>query len=374
VPNPFLIETLPPESPFCDRDAEMQRLLSCAESTTNVVLFSPRRYGKTSLALRAQWALARQGYVTAYCHLFGVDSAMDAASRMARSIFGAVHARESLLDKGKRFLKVFRAFRPVFRPAPDGLSFTVEPASSEDPIALLERILGELGDFASESGYPVNVVLDEFQEVTRLKDSAQIEGVMRGKIQGQKASYFFLGSRRGILLAMFSDRKRPFFQSAIHLELPPLPEEAVVGFLGRQFKKGERKCPRAVCAEIARKSACHPYYVQRLAREVYDAAGRELSEADVDAALEVVVDTERYAFEAVLARLTLPQVRVVRVLAEAPVREMLSGGFIGTCGLPPSSIQFARDRLKQEDLIEQERESSLWKVVDPVFARWLRRL
>lgn len=52
MPNPFLIETLSPDSPFCDRDDEIARLQSCAESGTNVVLFSPRRYGKTSLAVR----------------------------------------------------------------------------------------------------------------------------------------------------------------------------------------------------------------------------------------------------------------------------------------------------------------------------------
>jgi len=239
MPNPFLIETLPPDSPFCDRQEEIDRLQSCAESGTNLVLFSPRRYGKTSLALRVQAMLAKQGYVTIYCQLFGVDSVYDAASRMGRSILGAIHARESLLKKGKRFLKYFTSFRPVFKPSGGGTSVSVEPASDEKPLELLERVLEELGEFAAGSGYRVNFVLDEFQEITRLKESAQIEGIIRGKIQGQKVSYFFLGSRRGILLAMFSDRKRPFFQSAIHLELPPLPLTEITAFLAKLFSKEE---------------------------------------------------------------------------------------------------------------------------------------
>ena len=34
MPNPFLIERLPPDSPFCDRREEIDRLHSCAESGT----------------------------------------------------------------------------------------------------------------------------------------------------------------------------------------------------------------------------------------------------------------------------------------------------------------------------------------------------
>ncbi len=374
MPNPFMIETLPPDSPFCDREEEMRRLLSCAESGTNVVLFSPRRYGKTSLALRVQATLSKKGYVTIYCQLFGVDSVSDAAFRMARSILGAIHARESLLEKGKRFLKYFSSFRPVFKPSHDGISVTVEPSSLEKPEELLEHILEELGEFSAKSGYGVNFVLDEFQEITRLKESAQIEGIIRGRIQGQKGSYFFLGSRRGILLTMFSDRKRPFFQSAMNLELSPLPHHDVISFLGGLFSREGRDCPEKICADISFKVAQHPYYIQRLSREVYDLGNEKVSQEDVDQALKNVIDSERYAFEAVLSQLTTSQVRVIRTLAAFPAKEMLSAEFIGRCAIAPSSVQFARDRLRKEDLIEREKESGLWKVVDPVFAMWLKKL
>jgi hypothetical protein len=318
--------------------------------------------------------LAKQGYVTIYCQLFGVDSVDDAAARIGRSVLGAIHARESLLDKGKRFLRYFRSFRPVFKPSEDGISVTVETASDEEPLELLERILDELGEFADKTEYRVNFVMDEFQEITRLKESAQIEGIMRGKIQGQKISYFFLGSRRGILLAMFSDRKRPFFQSAIHLELPPLPLTDMTAFLYELFSKEGIDCARRICEEISMAVDHHPYYVQRLAREIYDLGKDRIFSEEVTKALENVIDMERYAFEAILSRLTLSQVRVIRTLAEFPSKEMLSGIFIGRCGLPPSSVQFARDRLKAEDLIAKEEKSGTWKVVDPVFSMWLRSL
>ena len=220
----------------------------------------------------------------------------------------------------------------------------------------------------------MNVVLDEFQEIIRLKESAQVEGLIRGAIQGQKVSYFFLGSRRGILLAMFSDRKRPFFQSAIHLALPPFPLVDASHFLAKLFSKEGKNCPEEICEEIVLKVKQHPYYVQRLAREVYNLSERRVSQKSVAKALENIIDMERYAFEAVLSRLTLPQVRVIRTLAAYPTREMLSAEFVGRCGLPPSSLQFARDRLRTEDLIWQNKPKEIWNVVDPVFSMWLNRL
>lgn len=118
----------------------------------------------------------------------------------------------------------------------------------------------------------------------------------------------------------------------------------------------------------------HPYYVQRLAREVYDLGKKKISREDADQALEKVIDSERYAFEAVLSQLTTQQVRVIRTLAGFPAKEMLSGEFIAKCALAPISVQFARDRLKTEDFIEQEKKTGIWKVVDPVFAMWLNKL
>lgn len=54
---------IPPGAPFCDRSRELEELTSYAESNANVVLYSPLRYGKTSLINRVQSVLADKGSV-----------------------------------------------------------------------------------------------------------------------------------------------------------------------------------------------------------------------------------------------------------------------------------------------------------------------
>ncbi|MBW1999101.1 MAG: ATP-binding protein [Deltaproteobacteria bacterium] len=372
--NPFKFRELGPDDPFCDRQEEKRKLLSYATSGTNAVLFSPRRHGKTSLVRRVQAELRQRGFMTVYVDFFGVASAYETARRLAQGIYRALHERESLLEKGKRFLKAFKSFSPVFRVAEDGLSITVEPLSStEDEVQLLGKVMEELGNFVAKQRLPINVVLDEFQEITRLKESAELEGRLRAYIQRQKVSYFFVGSRRGVLIAMFNDRKRPFFQSAVMLPLGPLPEAELVPFLLGLFKGEGKQCNEAVCRRIVESVSSHPYYVQRVAFEVFEIGRKIITEQDVNAALHNVIRSEKFGYEAIIEGLSSSEIKLLRALAEEPSTSLFSSSFVSRTGLPLATLQHAKGTLLKRDLIEED-EGGVWKVVDPLFARWLNAL
>ena len=55
--NPFITKALGPKHPFCNREKELEDLLMHARNGKNVILFGPRRYGKTSLVRRVQHRL-----------------------------------------------------------------------------------------------------------------------------------------------------------------------------------------------------------------------------------------------------------------------------------------------------------------------------
>jgi hypothetical protein len=116
---------------------------------------------------------------------------------------------------------------------------------------LLDKTLDDLGLFMEQVGPEnVHIVFDEFQEITELRDKA-IEGTLRSHIQFHRPSYFFVGSRRHILLGMFSEKSRPFYQSAQLYELKKLPHDELVGYLMAQFKKGGKRCPEKNAEKIS---------------------------------------------------------------------------------------------------------------------------
>lgn len=373
IKNPFYFRELPVDGPFCNREHELAELIRHAQAHAHVVMFSPRRFGKTSLIRKVQKQLALQEAITIYCQFFGVSSVEDVAANLAREVFRVTHAHHSLFQKA---VHAIRAFRPVLVMRPDadkGFAVSVELAGQNLSRAeLLEDVMASIGAFIVDSGKLVHIALDEFQEITVLPDALNIEGIMRQHIQRQQAAYVFIGSRRRVLKGIFNDRQRPFFQSAINFELPPLPRDEFAAFLAQRFEQQGKNCPLAQAGYLVDQVACFPYYAQKLAYFVFDAVGAEVRQEDVDAGFSLLLKEENPVFEGMLMGLAPQQVALLRSLAQEPSASLFSQDYLrrhrlGSIG----GVQGARKRLEELDLIEQGGKK-VWRIVDPVFSRWLR--
>ena len=338
--NPFIMRVIPPDYPFANRVQELKELSSHARNKTNVVVFAPRRYGKTSLVKKIQANLKQDGFITIYTDFFMVTSVEDVAERITKSVYSVLHKRES------------------FEPVSPGLS----------GVYLLDKVLEELGEFIHKESGGIHIVFDEFQEITDLKERS-IEGIIRKHIQTHQASYFFVGSRRRILLDMFNQRNRPFYQSAIIYPLEPLPHEELTSFLIKQFKLGGKSCSKKNAEIISNKVAQYPYYAQSLAYNVYETAGRIVTKNDIEIGFEKLMSSERYGYEGVVQGLTSPQILLLKALAVNPSVKILSTEYMNKHKLSAGGIQYAQKKLERMDLIEKK--NQVWQVVDPVFRLWL---
>jgi hypothetical protein len=371
--NPFYFRELPVDGPFCNREKELDELVRHGKSLANVVMFSPRRFGKTSLIRRVQRRLAEQGAITVYSQFFGVSSVEDVAANLAREVFRVTHPQESLFNKAVRTI---RSFRPILVMRPDeekGFAVAVELSQTTLSGAdLLEDVMESLGKFISESGQLVHIALDEFQEITELPDALKIEGVLRQHIQRHQAAYAFIGSRRRVLQGMFNDRQRPFFQSAINYELQPLPREEFARFIAKLFSARGKNCQAPVAEYLVDLVERFPYYSQKLAYFVFEISGKTVEEEDVKAGLTLLLREESSVFEAMLMGLAPQQVALLRALATQPTSSIFAQDYLrrhrlGSVG----GTQGAKKKLVLLDLIE-EGDKRNWRVVDPVFAKWLQ--
>lgn len=368
--NPFTFKEIDVDSPFCNRIKEQADLTRYAQAGTNVVLFSPRRYGKTSLMKRVQKRLADEGYLTLFADFFGVTSARDVAFRMAKAFFEMTHRQESWFQKS---ICILTSFRPVLKPDDEGkISLTVEPAAVKpDGIETVDEVLGSIHELARQKNVKIQVTLDEFQEIADLKDSLSLEGIMRSRIQQQPVSYFFVGSRRRLLLDMFNQRKRPFFQSALNYELQTLPEDELTSFLADRFRSAGKACPLPVAAAIVQRARRHPYYTQKLCFFLFDMAEEKIEESQVKPAFELLLESERPAFEAILQGLAPQQIVLLRAIALEPSSSVFSVDYINRRRLGSTGgIQGALKVLGKLDLIEKDK-GGAFGVVDPVFRVWL---
>ena len=369
--NPFYLQEVPVDAPFCNRKRELKELQAYAEGKANVVLFSPRRYGKTSLVKRIQKNLSSKGAVALFADFFGVASVDDVAFRLAKAVFAITHKKDPLW---KSALRAMKSFRPVLKPDPSGgISLSVEPSGAgKSGLGLLEETMDSLREFVSNTKSLVHVALDEFQEMVTLKEALQIEGIMRTQIQQQQASYFFIGSRRRILLGIFNGRQRPFFQSAINYPLKLLPSEELAKFIAEQFKKNQRKCTLTVAKKLAALTGFHPYYSQKLAFFVYELS-KTVTEESITLAMERLILSEKPVFEAILQGLSPHQRLLLQALAKEATPKLLASGYIQKHGLGSvGGVQHSSKQLEELDLIEKDEDTGKWRLVDPILATWLR--
>jgi hypothetical protein len=292
---------------------------------------------------------------------------------LAKAVFAVTHKKAPLWKKAIRTIK---SFRPVLKPELDGtFTLSVEPSSiGRTGLSLLEETMSSLGEFiGSNRNVLVHIALDEFQEIVVLKEALKIEAIMRTHIQQQQASYFFVGSRRRVLLGIFNEQQRPFFQSAINYPLKLLPQDELKKFIVKQFRAGKRKCAPEMAHMLTSIVQYHPYYTQKLGFFVFEIAD-QVTEDAINRSLEKLIFSEKPVFEAIIQGLTSQQRLLLQAFAKESTQKILASSYIRRHGLGSiGGIQHALRLLEELDLVEKDGQTGYWKLVDPIFAIWLKR-
>src|SRR5438270_9094565 len=202
--NPFRFGSLALDEAFTDRSRELKELRSDILNGQDVVVIGPRRYGKSSLVLRAVAEVRARRALVAYVDVSTAPTKERLAEKLARTIHEDVASRvERARDKA---LSLFRSLRvqPTISVDVDGrLTFAFAPgARAADVDATLEQLLELLGRVAHERKRRVALVLDEFQEVTEL--DPHLPRILRAAFQTQPdVAHVYLGSKRHLMRRIF---------------------------------------------------------------------------------------------------------------------------------------------------------------------------
>ncbi|HNW85020.1 MAG TPA: hypothetical protein PKH46_05820 [Candidatus Cryosericum sp.] len=368
--NPFT-DKIATGRQFCDREQERAELGNLMRAGQSAVLLSPRRYGKTSLALATLGDLRSAGLLTAYVDLMPVSSQRELVERFARGVAQGFGWGLGLAQLPTQLGRLFGRVHLEFGIDAEGprVSASVDPQASV-PEAL-EDAVEQTCRYVEAQGRRACIVLDEFQEITQLPDSRTIEATMRSVIQQhQSVAWLYVGSRRHLLRSMFTDRNRPFFESASMIELRELPVEAVVPWVIDAFAGSGKVCSEATGTRMYEYSRGCAYYMQRLASAAWDLTDELCTDETVNQARTVLLRELSPGFEMVLAGLSAAQRRLLQALAQAPSDQPYSTDFLNRSQLSVGAIQKAIGVLIDYDLIER-RPDRTYHLVDALLAQWL---
>ena len=374
--NPFIFGNLALDDAFIDREDELEALLNDLRSGQDVLLIAPRRYGKSSLALRAVQAALEEDILVASCDLMRTPTKERFASALAKTIHDDL---TSAVDQARnRAAGLFQGLRirPTIELDPDDgdLSFSFRASRvGADLDDTIERLLELPGRIAAERNRRVAIVFDEFQEVVGL--DPKLPNLMRSVFQGQPhVAHVYLGSKRHAMQSIFNDRNEPFWRSARQMQLDRLPEDALAEHIRDRFRATERDVDDEAVWRILAITDGHPYATQELAFFTWANVphGHAAREKDVDAGLTDVLNAEHNNLSRLWDGCTRNERVVLLALCAGPLN-LFSEETRERTGLPAATfVQRAVKALVRDDTVEQLRDRR-YQLAEPFLAEWLER-
>jgi AAA+ ATPase superfamily predicted ATPase len=321
---PFRFGQIVADEYFVGRTTELRRLMLDLRTATNVVLISPRRFGKSSLVLRVLRDLEGEGVLTAYIDLLRTPSKERLASHLAGAMYRGLLSRGAqAFERASEWFSQLRV-RPKITLNQIGTpSFEFAGGSPvTDVDATLEHLLILPQTVARDRKRRVVIVFDEFQEVLDLDPS--LPGLLRSIFQQQgDVAHVFLGSRQHLLRRVFADRHQPLYRLARPMTLGPIEQAAFAPYLRERFAAGHSQIARAGIDRLLSITGGHPNDTQELAHFTWARAvaeNRPATAETVDRAAEDVVTAESARFVLIWESLSPLQRRVLTAVAHAGTR------------------------------------------------------
>lgn len=375
MPNPFKYGVIVTGEDFADRKKELKLLVKELTSGQNMLLYSPRRYGKSSLMMMVLELLQKKGIMTAFIDLYGCVSLSDLVDELVEE---TVVPAYGTMDKIVNFLKsALSGFRPEITVNPDDGSLKIS-YRKEMAIAGEKNFLPEVLDapekLAEAKNKPLVIIFDEFQEITNFNGS-RLENLMRTRFQHHKhVTYVFMGSKRHIVEQMFGDANRPFYRFAKPFPLGKIPVEEFKDFIVEKFKETEITIASSTINSLLAFTDGHPYFTQQLCHELWNIAGERGSAAedDIEKAIAVILRIHNDLFFRIWESLTVPQKRLlVGMSIEESVPSVYSMSFIKKYELTsPSHVKRAIEPLLEDETIEKVNDAHA--LTDIFFKEWIR--
>ena len=372
--NPFRFGALARDESFTDRAEEIAELLSDARNGQDVVIFAPRRFGKTSLVDRVAQGLVRDHVVAGQVNLMRTPTKEKLAEKLAETIHDDIAGP---LTRAKDFgARLFRGLRitptMTIDPNTGALSFGFGAGHRADDVdATLERLFELVAEVAAERERPALLILDEFQEVIEL--DPQLPKLLRSVLQEQPdVAHFFLGSKRHMMERIFNDANEPFWRSAKQLELGPIPSEPFTAFIAKRFADTGRKADPAVVARVLEITRGHPYATQELCYFLWEEtpARRTATPDRLEAAIDRVLRSEHTHFSLIWDKASSNQKLVLQALAREAGHPLAEDYRRRHALRAVSSTQKALEALARDELVGRER-GSAW-IAEPFLAEWVR--
>ena len=336
---PFEYGSIAENEYFIDRIEDRKDLKTFLGGGINVMLISPRRWGKSSLVKAAMEELKQEQKDVRVCYLdaFKIFSEEEFYNKFASAVL-------------------------------QGVSSTMEKRWAESA----EEILNLPEKIAKAKGIHVIVCIDEFQQLANLPGWKRLEGTMRSVWQGQHSTtYCLYGSKRHMMMDIFGNSKNPFYRFGQMMALKKIAKEYWKPFIHDSFYNHGKTISDDMIERICNTVQCHSWYMQQFCFLIWTRTATEVTEEIYQSQLTKLLDTNTDMFITDIDGMPASQIAFLRAVCMGETH-FNAQQVVAEYGLgAPRTITKNKKALVERDFIEKSGDG--FKMVDPVFELWFKR-
>jgi len=313
--TPFTFGRLVLETDFTNRILESKRLISNFSSSVNTILISPRRWGKSSLVANAVIQVQKKSKKIVFCmiDLNNIRSEEQFYKLLATKVLQQSSSKmDTILENAKLFLGRFIP-NISFIPNPEAdiklsLDWNEVKKEPDDILDLAEKI-------AVKTKKEIIICIDEFQNMSEFDHPVDFQKKLRAHWQlHQHVTYCLYGSKRHMLMEVFSSPSMPFYKFGDIIFLEKIKESDWIEFITKRFIETGKSIDNENAADIAKYCENHPYYVQQLAQQVWLRTGKNCKSEIILEAFDDLIMQLSMLFQILTDDLSMKQISFLNAL------------------------------------------------------------
>ena len=369
--TPFIFGRLAQGDFFTNREEETHQLINNFKTGSHTILISPRRWGKSSLVKKAAEATAAKERNIRFCSidLFNARNEQQFYQMLAKEVLRSASGKwDDLMENARTYLG---RLIPNLTFSPDragefelALNWKEVSKSPDEILDLAEKL-------AAKKRIKLIVCIDEFQNIKTFDNPLAFQKKLRSHWQKhQRVSYCLYGSKRNMMMEVFSSPEMPFYKFGNLMFLEKIKEIDWVPFLIKRFSKTKKKINKEQASLIVKMVECHPYYVQQLAQQVWLRTNKNCSEKIVEEASDGLILQLSLLFQNITDSLTEGQVNFLRAMLDEVTQfssaKMLHEYQLGTS----ANVLRIKDALVNKEVIDLT--ETKMEFLDPCYKLWLK--
>jgi AAA+ ATPase superfamily predicted ATPase len=368
--NPFAYSNYVTGESFCNRKKELSDLLRYIKGSQNVLLYSHRRYGKSSLILQVFREIKGKNINigTMHVELYGTISEKDFITRTFQGLNQLESNLERLLKSVTKALKNIKLNLNIDS-ATGGTSVSPSFEAVNENI-ILQELMNILSQYSQKR--KLVIAFDEFQEVTNYTEEG-FEKRLRSFIQEHSnICYIFSGSQQHLITEMFNSNNRAFYKLAESFPLDKIETKHYIPWVQGLFSRKNVHLPAELIEEIIARFENHPMYIQNFLFHLWNEPGKKgFSHEIIDTIENALIEKRSLEHTVLWETLSINQKKTLKLILLNNGINLFNADSLKSVNLKTGSLvtKALSSLIRKEILVKTEN----YQIQDIIFKKWLQK-